>query len=392
MLASFLAFVVASLAVSAAHAADKMHVLIVQSVTVAGADIDALNIGFVDGMYRDVSKTEGYSNIVVQEKEGGTRKKIYEAIDEMGQSVGPQDVVLFYYSGHGAIDNKGHFLALDDRTQINRNELRQKLQNLGGRLTIIVSDCCAVLTTPNPPTAGAPDDDETIRRRFAANMKRLLAASGTVDMNSASQGQVAWGTKKGGLFTNQFTRTLFMENVNDWKGFTRAVSASTMESYRTFRTRNIDSGGRSDGLGQAEVRMLRNQANQQPHVFALDLGGAGAGVGAAPPGGVGAAPVEDPPAGGGNGVLVTRVNLNTTATNLRLNGTQMKLENGDRIVAINGQAISSSEEFGQAIDGLGRGAAFDILIIDGNSGKKMQMRGQLDVGGKYRFGITVEDK
>lgn len=387
--ASMFAFLLAGILASAAAAADKMHVIIVQSVTVAGADLDALHVGYLDAMYRDLSQTEGQGTVVLQDKQGGNKQRIYEAIDDLKQHVGPRDAVLFYYSGHGAIDQKGHFLALDDRTQIQRNDLRQKLQALGGRLTIIVTDCCAVLATPAPPTAPAPDEDEAMRRRFLGNMKRLLAASGTVDINSSSPGEVAWGNKSGGLFTTQFTKTLMLEEVADWSALTRKVSTNTLASYKEFRTRNINSGGRSDGLGQGELRMLRNQAQQQPHVFVMDLGGM-----KQPPAiavnPVGPAPLPQPAVGAG--VRVARVTDGTTATNLWLNRTQMKLEVGDRILAINGQAIDSSDQFGEVIDSLERGATFNLLIIDGNSGKKMQMSGKLDVGGRYRFGVTVDDQ
>lgn len=75
---------------------------------------------------------------------------------------GPNDIVVFYYSGHGfnEVDEGYQFPYLDLRDKgfqhyggpftLNIESIYQKLKAKGGRLNLVLSDCCN-----RDPTSGA---------------------------------------------------------------------------------------------------------------------------------------------------------------------------------------------------------------------------------------------
>jgi hypothetical protein len=370
-----------------ASAADRMHMIIVQSVTVAGAGSDASSAMMIHDDWKRLTQTNGRLVKVVQDPRQGAREKVLAAFQQLGQ-VGERDVVVFYYTGHGAIDeDDGHFLQLDDNSRVTRTELRQKLRGLGGRLHVIVTDCCALVVPPRRHITAGLDPPE-IAQRVVANLGRLFAVNGLVDINSSARDQIAWGTNSGGLFTREFKRILSTEQVDSWDGFTQSLKTATEASYAKFRERNINQGGRPDNLGESDLAEVQNQMSQTPEVYALEVKRDEVAVVPDPPRPPPQnLPLPQPP----RGVVVERVFDGTTAMKLFLNGEQMKLEAGDRILTLNGRGIKNAEHFGEIIDQLGKGVAVTVAVEDTNTGKIIELRGRLDAGGGYRFGAKVND-
>lgn len=365
-----------------ASAADRMHMIVVQSVTVAGAGSDAMNAMMLHDDWKRLTQTNGRLVRIVQDPRQGDREKVLGAFQQLGE-VGERDIVVFYYTGHGAIDeDEGHFLQLDDSARISRKEIRERVRQLGGRLHVIVTDCCAVVVPPRR-NFGAGMDPPDVAQRVVANLGRLFAVSGLVDINSSGRDQIAWGTNTGGLFTREFKRILSTERVDDWDGFTQTLKTATEGSYAKFRERNINQGGRPDGLGEEDLAFAQNQQSQTPEIYALEVKRDEVAGNPDP-----MPMLVQPP----RGVVVARVFEGTTAMNLFLDGQQMKLEAGDRILTLNGRGIKDAQHFGEIIDELGEGAAVRVAVEDTNTGKIIELRGRLDAGGGYRFGAKVNDR
>ncbi|MBE5807773.1 MAG: hypothetical protein E7317_05480 [Clostridiales bacterium] len=66
---------------------------------------------------------------------------ILDAIQDTFGDAGPQDVSLFYYSGHGALDEDGAALIGDDLENVYASQLRAALDRIPGRKIVLV-DCC----------------------------------------------------------------------------------------------------------------------------------------------------------------------------------------------------------------------------------------------------------
>ena len=119
---------------------------------------------------------------------------------------GPNDVLFFYYTGHGAIfEGQGHVLTTSHGNLL-RETLRKQMSADDPRLCVIVD---RLLLEPGeaagrkPPMAGAPAPQEQV----SPIMRCLfLEHQGLVDVTSSSFGEPSWsGQGTGGLFTRALT-------------------------------------------------------------------------------------------------------------------------------------------------------------------------------------------
>ncbi len=72
-------------------------------------------------------------------------------------NTGPDEALLFYFSGHGGYDGKkGHFLALT-RGALYRRDLLAAMATKNPRLRVVLTDCCANLArAPGRASRRAP--------------------------------------------------------------------------------------------------------------------------------------------------------------------------------------------------------------------------------------------
>jgi len=136
-------------------------------------------------------------------------------------SVRPDDVVMFYYSGHSnnggakwpALNLKGRSLHLDNVI----SSLKAKKQ----RLLIIIADSCNNLTS----RGSSLNNFMSLRGRQAPKrenyQKLFLKYKGSIIMGAAIPGEYAWGNAQhGGFFTYQLLESLNKELASssspDW--------------------------------------------------------------------------------------------------------------------------------------------------------------------------------
>ncbi len=189
---------------------------------------------------------------------------------------GPNDVLLFYYTGHGAtIEGEGHAL-----TTSHGNLLRQTLVNLmrarKPRLCVVLTDCCSSLVRPRQqapaPGAGLPPE------QVGAIMRCLfLEHQGLVDITSSSFGEISWsGHDTGGLFTQALTMSLggdieTCDSNKDgflaWTELFEHVRLGTQAGYRNFKQGVLKLDPAS--VNARLLSMLQNQLDQIPQAFSL---------------------------------------------------------------------------------------------------------------------------
>ena len=161
----------------------------------------------------------------------------------------PEDVILFYYSGHGLgleqanpqwpgfrIDTLIFFL-----NRVHHHHLKPK----GPRLLITLFDCCT-FPIDLPPSGRIPDfvSEETLR----TNYRRLfLETSGDlmIQSNSLPEGGRSYGRPdSGGIFTQYFLETLAFHTSTEpfacsWDWIMKEATKRTTEEARKKNVRQV---------------------------------------------------------------------------------------------------------------------------------------------------------
>lgn len=150
------------------------------------------------------------------------KKNVLEALQAL--SPGENDIVIFYYSGHGFSkkNNSLLFPYLDLRTnyktqklaeaELNIEDVYNMIKEKKGRVKLVLSDCCnwgeTTRSIISPNIAGMRG---SALRLNPANCQALFLGPEPVSylMTAASKGEVSAGTlAKGGFFTSQFRESL----------------------------------------------------------------------------------------------------------------------------------------------------------------------------------------
>jgi hypothetical protein len=224
----------------------KLHVLVV----VDTYDARAKRLGMLldqDNVVSFLRRTVPADRLSVTIMEGRdvTRSNVlgyYESLE-----VGPEDGLLFYYSGHGAIDRqKGHALTLfAGRQYLLRADLLAAMKAKGAGLVMVLTDCCSTYANlrPEQPLAargasrgpGAPAEiDPVVSRLF-------FRQRGVIDITAAEPGRPASGdTEVGGFFTASLVELLRRGDPRDeayssWDAFFPRLKAETARLSRERR-------------------------------------------------------------------------------------------------------------------------------------------------------------
>jgi hypothetical protein len=199
-----------------------------------------------------------------------TREQILHDLDNA--TVSPTDTLMFFYGGHGSIDEKGHALPLATGSTVYRSEILERMMKKNPRLVIIITDCCAVVEQSNSlPYRGKDTIDPLVPREYNVRIlwNLFVQHRGLVDINSSSPGESAWGLantgneQKGGIFTTAFTDLLFSptavldDNNNgfvEWDEFFAHLKKATNNTYGSMRRRVLDANPNDRKLATQHIQ------------------------------------------------------------------------------------------------------------------------------------------
>ncbi len=122
---------------------------------------------------------------------------------------GGNDTIVFYWSGHGMYDSRGHYLVMPDRKPLYRSEVVAAIRRKSPRLAVVISDSCNdwldsrrldpfALPVAAPPLRLPPLFDSL-----------FIRPRGLVDINASSEEETAICFDScGGLFTSALVSNL----------------------------------------------------------------------------------------------------------------------------------------------------------------------------------------
>lgn len=244
----------------------------------------------------------------------------------------PNDTVVFYYTGHGGLDDRGsHFLM--NGGKLYRDEVRAALQHMKPRLTVLLTDCCN--SRSDGIAIGYRDAFKSPEVISPLCHSLLIEPSGLVDVNSSAPGESAFFSEehKGSIFT-QTAMQWFKERREQkvtWSSFMDDVS---IRVNLLFRERF------PQGASIAKGSAIQGDQN----VYAYDY------IGRPPERELRAGlVVRDYPQGG---ALILEVKADSPAASAYELTTQsyVALPTQSVVKTINGRTISGAKDFLQAID------------------------------------------
>lgn len=287
-----------------------------------------------------------------------TQQNILAAI--AGLNVGKNDTVVFYWSGHGAYDDAGHFLILPKVEPMYRTQIINAMEAKQPRLTIVITDSCHEWVSSHlvaKRTANyAPSETSLVKDNFRLFTELLLKPYGLIDVNGAAPGEMAVMCDTGSLFTFVLCNQLQERSADQlsWRDLLALVNSDVREvSSRAYRN-GKQNASQSRVYDHQSVRIWALPWDERGYRFGLTVG-----------------------ENWGDGVYVAQVFAGYPANNLRDMQTMVlySLQPGDIIVAVNSQNIRNVRDFMSAVANSPQ--TMQLAVRDARSGRIHQFQSTL---------------
>ncbi|WP_448529792.1 caspase family protein [Raineya sp.] len=199
----------------------KMHLLLVINTDIGDIGQScAVDQRAMEVEFREIAKAVGmpFEKYIIN-GEKFTRDNVERTIKSM--QVGANDVVIFYYSGHGfrwsnqtdrypQLDMRySEYTPLTEKTSLPLSAAAQAITDKGGRLNLILSDCCNSDIGRNQMTSTTFMASRSFQGAEVEKLKKLFVSSrGTIMITGSSPGEYSWCNINGGFFTLSFIQAL----------------------------------------------------------------------------------------------------------------------------------------------------------------------------------------
>lgn len=179
--------------------------------------------------------------------------------------VAADDVLFFYFSGHGGMKNKKTFILTCDGAFLYRTELEAFIKAKPARLALIFTDACSSSIESIGGRGSFNKDSKERENAFIEIYKNLFYNyKGLLYMTAATEGEYAWGGKDGGSFTKSlFHEVLLQDPQLTWEDIFRETKKRTQSKFNYL----INMGFlRPEDLKDLERKGIKSQT---PKVYSM---------------------------------------------------------------------------------------------------------------------------
>ncbi|OHD57612.1 MAG: hypothetical protein A2Y33_06140 [Spirochaetes bacterium GWF1_51_8] len=193
----------------------------------------------------------------------------YANMDKLLKNVETEkdDVILFYFSGHGGMEKDKTFLFTADSKKFWRDDVEKYLKSKSAKLKIAVSDACSSSIGGMDSRGWFEDDGELEEKQnaYIEIYKNLfLNYEGLLYVTSASPGEYAWGFGSGGSFTvSFFNEVLYNDPKFTWEETIADAQQLTQEKF----TYMVNMGNFPDSMKKDLKK--KGITGQHPYIYSM---------------------------------------------------------------------------------------------------------------------------
>lgn len=149
----------------------------------------------------------------------------------------PDDIIFFYYSGHGSWEEKkGLIFHLKNRERVYFDQVKNILKNKQARFKMLVTDCCKAGSYSRSKGDRFPIVLPTNDFGIDKNFRTLFSSTAFIIAMSCKDGEISYSDKDGGFFTYHLLQAIsrYVEDYGpDWDGITQKAIYDTSNYVKT---------------------------------------------------------------------------------------------------------------------------------------------------------------
>jgi len=151
----------------------------------------------------------------------GTKATIANIRNTMNSlQTGPNDVILYYFSGHGLMEKGKTYMLTADEKNLGRAEVEGIMKTKNARFKMLITDACSNdldgLTSSRSISKGNQQIDAGLFDEVYRDL--FCGYQGMMCLSASTEGELAWSNDQfGGFFTYHFFKEgLVKKPINDW--------------------------------------------------------------------------------------------------------------------------------------------------------------------------------